>query len=1108
MKKIIKRFWGVAIIVVLLSSLFVAAPASAGAQAFSFAAEPNWTSGITAVGTQILDFAVATTNQNTIYAATTDNALKSVDQGRTWTKINNGPAGTSLTTTLVAIAPDDANVVVYAGADLHIRLSLNGGTSFFDLGVPSDNGTHTPVGTILDIDISTQFTDLYGFTYRYIGVAGAAGGAARLYYVAFGAYAPYSWYEVVQDWAPAPAYYAQNNDCFFAIKFSPAFNIDSVAYVLAQNTAATKRIELHVVSFNILTLGGGQINHGVSGYTWYNENVAHWVGEGTLINANAGGTAVRKGQIVFSPGYSGVYYSPYARIAYCSVSTAGLVDGGAFQLGENTSAVPVITPLVGGSIWSIALNAGGTSLQAAGAATATTVATSVPFAGIPGTPGLPIKQIGGGPGPAMPFGGVSSTTSNMTIFYAGTNVLCSKVGDAGAFSLSRNNGYTWNDISLVNDTAETVVDKAIKADGTQRYVVTQGQYWIGAAPGGPVHTSVYFWDGTYWERVFVRADNAGAHDYVIRASPVSFGVVYLGDKTDGTIYYTSTYGRDDWRWRLAPLPNTTVADIEVVDDASLYAAVNVGGVTGYVCPLIYSGLYWNASDYITVFGGARVASLTYIPEANNTDSGQVLAGSMVGDVAYTTTGGNTPGEWTVIPVKVGASGPVYADAVSLLGGPIFAVESTPGAPGPGGIAGLVWVYFIGSGAPAWFPCEASTLTAPVNSLDIMIYGGCIYFISQGNVAAVNTVQLARSFIADALIGGWARINFSVPVFGATAGNIPDVLKGSADASGLPGPQIWFIDTTVMPLYATPMKAYGQWQYNVQCNVVYTDELAVTVPVLTSPVDKYIVQVNKETGIAYNVALIWTPAAGAVTYWVQVALDSTFTNVVLQGAAVPPLNIGPWVAFITGWQLVYQPGEIYYWRVRAIGPFFSHWSGIRELDIQSAPIPVPVLYSPLNDAVVNTLNPSFSWSPMSGTMTDNTDPTSGITTTYTLQLGTDPNFSATTLVHAWQITNTTGFVIPMDATYLIDGNTYYWRVCPQITPLTNWSATFHFSVDLSLPTVTVTSTTTAVPSTIGVPSGSATHTDNVVNPSYIWAIIIIGALLVIAIIVLIFRTRRS
>jgi len=213
---------GVVFVVVLLSSLIMTAPVSAATQAFSAAPEPSDANAICAYGTQIYDFAVAKTNANVIYAATSDNALKSTNQGRTWTKVHNGPNGTDVTTSLVAIAPDDENVVAYVGPDMHVRLSMNGGTSFFDLGVPQNfTGAIVPATATLDIDISCQYTDLYGYTYRYIGVAGNDGANARFYYCAFGAYVPFQWHEATLDWAPILATdYLPNNDFFFAVKFS------------------------------------------------------------------------------------------------------------------------------------------------------------------------------------------------------------------------------------------------------------------------------------------------------------------------------------------------------------------------------------------------------------------------------------------------------------------------------------------------------------------------------------------------------------------------------------------------------------------------------------------------------------------------------------------------------------------------------------------------------------------------------------------------------------------------------------------------------------------------------------------------------------------------
>jgi len=1120
MKKITKLFMAVAFIVVLLSTMFVAAPTSAEINAFSYAAEPGDANAIVAYGTVVWDFAVAKTNVNTIYAATSDNALKSIDQGRTWNKIHVGPAGTDIGTTLVAVAPDDENIVAYVCSDNTVRISLNGGVSFFNLGVPknqaSANGTR-----FFDLDVSGPFTDLYGYTYRYVGVAGvdATGLGAAFYYSKVGAWTPSNWFDAVTDIAATG--YTDNDASFFAVKFSPAFNVDSKVYLLSQNTAGNRVLELHVCSLNITDIG--EWDGLVSGFNWY-QNFIGTTGGTTVYDPGAVVANVTKGQIIFDPAYSGSAFNPYARVAYGCAATSNATQGLAFRIYENASAQPQLYSMVGVSIWSIALNDAADTLIMASSHTSTMykLATAVPwFLQVPSA-NLPIKRIGGGP--VVGFGGVTTPLDNQVVFFAGENLLASKAADMGAFSLCRNYtaaSWTFNDISLVNSSISEIVDKVIKIDGTQRYVVTTGLSGVfnGATVatftgdnvvGTGNHTSVYLWDGTYWERVFARAD---VNRYTIKASPVSFGVIYLGNllSTNGTIYYTSTFGKDDWRFRQAPKVGTTIKDIEVVDDANLYVACDYAGA-GIVCPLTYSGLYWNASDYIQVFGGVTIATITLV------SAQEVLAGSTAGDVAYTSTGGTTPAEWTLIPAKVGA-GNTYVEGTST--GPFSIIYAATDA---GFTPNMVWFYVLNAGMSGWVPVTAANMTGAI-TLDLLIWprvaGGdqCLYYLTNN----ATSYELDRCFLTDTLTipsqWTWARQT-------GQAGRVPDALKGSAHP-GFLGNLIWWIDTApAAPFfnnyYNSQMHTWANWIYLTQRNAIYTDELAAVGPELLGPVDKYIVQVNKQTGIAYDTVLTWTHAVHGFVpilvnyyYQLQVALDKNFTALVINvtgNAAAPltsPVIIGPWVPAITGLQIVYQPGEIYYWRVRAVAPFFSAWSNVRELDIQAAPIPVPELYNPVNAQVVNTLRPSFSWSPMSGTMTPDTDPDSGITTTYRLQLGTDPNFTATSLIKEFLITNTTGFVLPADPVYLIDGNIYYWRVCTQVTPMTNWSATFFFKVDLSAGTTTITETetSTAVPSTVAVPSGSATHTDNVVSPSYIWAIIIIGALLVIAIIVLIFRTRR-
>jgi hypothetical protein len=177
-------------------------------------------------------------------------------------------------------------------------------------------------------------------------------------------------------------------------------------------------------------------------------------------------------------------------------------------------------------------------------------------------------------------------------------------------------------------------------------------------------------------------------------------------------------------------------------------------------------------------------------------------------------------------------------------------------------------------------------------------------------------------------------------------------------------------------------------------------------------------------------------------------------------------------------------------------FYSQWSAVYILEVQPAPPPVPELNSPANGGAANSLKPGFSWSVMSGEA-----PQSGITMTYTFQLATDAEFSTASMVYT-TTTTVAGLNLPVS---LVDGTQYFWRVRTTTSVEGDWSTVANFIVNIGAtsPPVTVTQTNVTLTQT-NPPQTSVTltSTDNVVNPSYIWAIIIIGAVLVIAIIVLI------
>jgi hypothetical protein len=199
--------------------------------------------------------------------------------------------------------------------------------------------------------------------------------------------------------------------------------------------------------------------------------------------------------------------------------------------------------------------------------------------------------------------------------------------------------------------------------------------------------------------------------------------------------------------------------------------------------------------------------------------------------------------------------------------------------------------------------------------------------------------------------------------------------------------------------------------------------------------------------------------------------------------------------------IFLPGNTYYWRVSASTPIGSAFSETRSFTVQPTAATVPTIGGPVSGTTVNTLKPAFSWSPVSGT------------TSYKFQLSEGTAFAAP--IYDGEV-SVAGAQLPLTVT-LEDGKTYFWRVKALAPVEGDWSSIANFTVALPVETTPVPPVTiTSVPApsfTITQPPATSIvmptqPPDEVINPAYIWVIIIIGAVLVIAVIVLIVRTRRS
>jgi hypothetical protein len=188
------------------------------------------------------------------------------------------------------------------------------------------------------------------------------------------------------------------------------------------------------------------------------------------------------------------------------------------------------------------------------------------------------------------------------------------------------------------------------------------------------------------------------------------------------------------------------------------------------------------------------------------------------------------------------------------------------------------------------------------------------------------------------------------------------------------------------------------------------------------------------------------------------------------------------------------GTEYLWKVRVLKPFRSPWSKTLSFTTKVGKVGAPVDVAPKPGATDVVLQPVFDWEKVSGA------------DFYKITVATDSAFKSVVAegesdIDTWEL----------DTTLKYD-TVYYWKVsayassgAPAGSAVTSVFRTMPEPEEAPPPVVvteTPPSTVTLPPPVVNIPPQPAP-----ITPAFIWAIIIIGAILVIAVIVLIVRTRR-
>gem|GEM_PF-2489516 len=262
-------------------------------------------------------------------------------------------------------------------------------------------------------------------------------------------------------------------------------------------------------------------------------------------------------------------------------------------------------------------------------------------------------------------------------------------------------------------------------------------------------------------------------------------------------------------------------------------------------------------------------------------------------------------------------------------------------------------------------------------------------------------------------------------------------------------------------------------------VIYEDTLCEDPPELVSPADDA-TAVGDPAGELEKINLIldWeaVDSDATVTYEVQVDEDGKFnaSEVFVSGASAEDLGL---VRLATTTETFAEFAELeneftYFWRVRVIDPAKSPWSDVYEFKTASTTLfttgtgPSIADGSPSPGATDVPTKPTFSWGTIGGV------------DYYELEVATSANFSDLVIEE-----ETEGTAYTPDAE-LDENTTYYWRVrgCTDDNECSDWSSTGVFTTGPE-----------------EVPTAG--------TPAWVWVVIVIGAILAIAVIVLIVRTRR-
>ncbi len=848
--------------ILLLGGLFLPAkPVSAGGAVWSAETIPDTLEYIlgpdgTGDNLDVRDFAFAGDGM-TVYAAPGDSisdnvVYKSTDAGLGWAALE-----LDITPDLVAVAPDDRDIVVIANSSTpELYLTTNGGVTWDTLGTPPENGGPSATA-IHDIEISPIRN-----TIHYIAAAGTdTDGEANVWIFDHGAGVP--------SWKGTKSMSGFGvGDVVAAVEFSPNFSSDLAMVAISVDNGANIKLHILDIIAEKWNSSAGYVNYPC-----------------TIVN-NGDISGLSSASLSLDPDYLAT--DDDTRKVFIGLTVEGAEDTSGIYRYVDTAKTLIKADV---KIHSVVFNG---SYLVAGSYDSNTVYRSA------------------NPSATSPTVLTSSTTkqpggvNRVKVAWKTPSFVAGTAGNESAFSVSTDNGKTFNDISLIDTSIDSATDVAVSSDGSKVYFTTDDG------------EDFSLWrKTTTWQRVF---SLQGTTDYIVRIARQDPDYVFLAQKSNNTIYTNSDGGLTQWNTRTCSL---NIQDLAVESTTVLYALDNIGVVS----KSINSGFSWFRGISTSLNSGATLVSVS---------TGTLMAGSQDGYVAYST---DSSLSWDTIPytLELGAGRvQIVPDENYASNHIIYAASHTPGQ--------NIRKWQIGT-STAWTDIFRNTLNGGIYGL--AINNNTLYALEFDTSTEQSTLWL---YISPA-----SATATSISWSSSTTTSTTDIDNGTV-----------YLNATPTALRASTGKLWAVKTNGTNKLYSYSDvDIALT---LTSPALDFINSVNTMNGIAHDVCFTWERPTESTEYELEIALDEDFYSLVASITVATINSVASVIAGPgqTGDNYVnFMPGTTYYWRIRTSQPVYSRYSVPKYFHIEPLNAILPVILSPPSGRSNMSRRPSFSWTPMSG-----------------------------------------------------------------------------------------------------------------------------------------------